>query len=44
MVEESEGAIPWYVEDETYYYPSHKASDGYHCYVEDIALMAEIGL
>ena len=38
-----EGAIPEYVEDARYYYPSHIASDGYHHYKEDIALMAEMG-
>ena len=29
--------------DQGMYYPSHKAVDFYHCYKEDIALMAEMG-
>ena len=29
--------------DSSIIYPSHKASDGYHHYLEDIALMAELG-
>ncbi|WP_050637109.1 glycoside hydrolase family 1 protein [Candidatus Stoquefichus sp. SB1] len=29
--------------DQDIYYPSHKAVDFYHCYKEDIALMAEMG-
>ena len=29
--------------DQDMYYPSHKAVDFYHCYKEDIALMAEMG-
>ena len=36
-----EGAIPAVLEDE--YYPSHTATDFYHHYKEDIALMAEMG-
>lgn len=36
-----EGAIPSVVEGE--YYPSHVATDFYHHYKEDIALMAEMG-
>lgn len=36
-----EGAIPALVDG--YYYPSHKATDFYHHYKEDIALMAEMG-
>ncbi|MBR3840216.1 MAG: family 1 glycosylhydrolase [Erysipelotrichales bacterium] len=36
-----EGAIPCVMEDT--YYPSHKATDFYHHYKEDIALMAEMG-
>ncbi|QIK58289.1 family 1 glycosylhydrolase [Erysipelothrix sp. HDW6A] len=35
------GAIPAVLEDE--YYPSHVATDFYNHYVEDIALMAEMG-
>ena len=38
-----EGAIPFLLEDKEYYYPSHIASDGYHHFKEDIALMAEMG-
>ena len=38
-----EGAIPTYVDDPKYYYPSHIASDGYHFYKDDIKLMAEMG-
>ena len=36
-----EGAVPAVVDG--YYYPSHKATDFYHHYKEDIALMAEMG-
>lgn len=36
-----EGAEPCVLEG--YYYPSHKATDFYHHYKEDIALMAEMG-
>lgn len=36
-----EGAIPCLMEDA--YYPSHVATDFYHHYKEDIALMAEMG-
>ncbi|EJE97533.1 glycoside hydrolase family 1 protein [Liquorilactobacillus mali] len=36
-----EGAIPAVLEDE--YYPSHTATDFYHHYKEDIALMAKMG-
>lgn len=36
-----EGAIPCVMEGA--YYPSHKATDFYHHYKEDIALMAEMG-
>lgn len=36
-----EGAVPALVDG--YYYPSHKATDFYHHYKEDIALMAEMG-
>lgn len=36
-----EGAVPMIHDDE--YYPSHVASDFYHHYKEDIALMAEMG-
>lgn len=36
-----EGAIPAVLEDE--YYPSHIATDFYHHYKEDIALMGEMG-
>ena len=38
-----EGAIPAYIEDDKYYYPSHIASDFYHHYKEDIRLCAEEG-
>ena len=38
-----EGAVPTALDDPKYYYPSHVASDGYHHYAEDIALMAEMG-
>lgn len=38
-----EGAIPVELEDKKYYYPSHIASDFYHHYKEDIALLAEEG-
>lgn len=31
------------IDTDKYYYPSHKASDFYHHYKEDIALMAEMG-
>ncbi len=31
------------IDPERYYYPSHEASDFYHHYQEDIALMAEMG-
>ncbi|MHC5375330.1 family 1 glycosylhydrolase [Enterococcus sp. LJL120] len=36
-----EGAIPAVIDGE--YYPSHQATDFYHHYKEDIALMAEMG-
>ena len=36
-----EGAVPAVLDG--YYYPSHKATDFYHHYKEDIALMAEMG-
>lgn len=36
-----EGAVPTVLDG--YYYPSHKATDFYHHYKEDIALMAEMG-
>ena len=36
-----EGAEPCVLDG--YYYPSHKATDFYHYYKEDIALMAEMG-
>lgn len=36
-----EGAVPAVVDG--YYYPSHTATDFYHHYVEDIALMGEMG-
>lgn len=36
-----EGAVPCVVDG--YYYPSHLATDFYHHYKEDIALMAEMG-
>ncbi len=36
-----EGAVPYVDEEE--YYPSHEATDFYHHYKEDIALMAEMG-
>ncbi len=36
-----EGAVPFV--DENTYYPSHKATDFYHHYKEDIALFAEMG-
>ena len=36
-----EGAQPCVLDG--YYYPSHKATDFYHHYKEDIALMAEMG-
>jgi len=36
-----EGAVPTILDG--YYYPSHKATDFYHHYKEDIALMAEMG-
>lgn len=36
-----DGAIPAVVDG--YYYPSHTATDFYHHYAEDIALMAEMG-
>ncbi|MBR4162111.1 MAG: family 1 glycosylhydrolase [Solobacterium sp.] len=36
-----DGAIPAVLDG--YYYPSHKATDFYHHYKEDIALMAEMG-
>ena len=36
-----EGAIPAVLEDE--YYPSHTATDFYHHFKEDIALMGEMG-
>ena len=36
-----EGAVPCVLDG--YYYPSHKATDFYHHYKEDIALMAEMG-
>ena len=38
-----QGAVPTYIDDPKYYYPSHKASDGYHFFKDDIALMAEMG-
>ena len=38
-----EGAVPALLEDEKYYYPSHRASDFYHRYKEDIRLCAEEG-
>ena len=38
-----EGAVPCLLEDDHYYYPSHKASDFYHRYQEDIRLCAEEG-
>ena len=38
-----EGAVPCELHDDKYYYPSHIASDFYHHYKEDIALMAEEG-
>ncbi len=31
------------IDEKEYFYPSHKASDFYHHYKEDIALMAEMG-
>lgn len=36
-----EGAEPWIYDD--VYYPSHKATDFYHHWQEDIALMGEMG-
>ncbi len=36
-----EGAVPAVIDG--YYYPSHQATDFYHRYREDIALMAEMG-
>lgn len=36
-----EGAVPCVMDNE--YYPSHQATDFYHHYKEDIALMAEMG-
>ncbi len=36
-----EGTVPAVLDG--YYYPSHKATDFYHHYKEDIALMAEMG-
>ena len=36
-----DGAVPYV--DENTYYPSHVATDFYHHYKEDIALMAEMG-
>ena len=38
-----EGAVPMLLDDPQYYYPSHKASDFYHHYKEDIRLCAEEG-
>jgi len=38
-----DGALPFYDKSDKYYYPSHKASDFYHHYKEDIALFAEMG-
>ena len=38
-----EGAVPCELDDPKYYYPSHIASDFYHHYKEDIALMAKEG-
>ena len=38
-----EGAVPALLNDAGYYYPSHKASDFYHHYKEDIRLCAEEG-
>ena len=38
-----EGAVPALLDDPNYYYPSHKASDFYHHYREDIRLCAEEG-
>jgi len=38
-----EGAVPCLLEDDRYYYPSHRASDFYHHYKEDIRLCAEEG-
>ena len=40
-VQFAQGAIPCVMEGE--YYPSHQATDFYHHYKEDIALMAEMG-
>lgn len=36
-----EGSVPYIMKDA--YYPAHQASDFYHHYKEDIALMAEMG-
>ena len=36
-----EGAVPCVLDD--YYYPSHTATDFYHYWKEDIALMGEMG-
>ncbi len=38
-----EGAVPTFIENGEYYYPSHIASDFYHHYKEDIKLCAEEG-
>lgn len=37
------GAVPYLDRTGTLYYPSHQASDFYHHYKEDIALMAQMG-
>ena len=42
VMEFPEGAIPAVIDKE--YYPSHVATDFYHHYKEDIALMGEMGL
>ena len=42
MMKFPEGAVPAVLESE--YYPSHIATDFYHHYKEDIALMGEMGL
>ena len=41
QLEFPEGCVPAVLDG--YYYPSHKATDFYHHYQEDIALMAEMG-
>ena len=41
LMEFPEGAVPCVLDG--YYYPSHKATDFYHHYKEDIALMADMG-